>query len=435
MIEINGKHTDAVVQTPDGHDDLLDDMAVEQIQKMVSHEAFQEPVAIMPDSHAGSGAVIGFTMPLGNRVCPNTIGVDIGCGVDAVNLGPLPEFDLREADKKIREAVPFGFEVHDKPIAGFRNMPLEPMDDMLRHFSNEIDEHISHLGYGNFYIDDLLERVGYDKERAEQSIGTLGGGNHFIEISKSENTDDYWIVVHSGSRGLGLNIAQYWQNKATEERNGEMETIDYEAIREGFEGKEIEREIERRKAILPDPEHVRDTDLDYLEGEEAHGYYIDMLFAQQYALLNRDKIIREITDALEARKKGRHIRSIHNYIDFSDGIMRKGAIKAQTGHHSVIPLNMRDGTLIVEGKGNEDWNYSAPHGAGRMMSRTRAFNELSVGQFSREMGGIFSTSVGQSTLDESPMAYKPASVIEMAIEPTAEVIDRLTPVLNCKADQ
>ncbi|WP_330630712.1 RtcB family protein [Halocatena halophila] len=287
------------------------------------------------------------------------------------------------------------------------------------------------------YYNNLLDRVGYDEKRANQSLGTLGGGNHFIEVAQSETTGDYWLVVHSGSRGLGLSIAQYWQNRATDimDEKAAVE-IDYEAIRENFDGEDIKHEINRRKVEGPDQD--RNTDLDYLEGEEMDGYLADMVFAQWYAMKNRKMILDSISTELDTFEEGvigkSIISSTHNYIDFDDMVIRKGAIQAHENQKAVIPFNMRDGTLLVEGKGNPDWNNSAPHGAGRIMSRTRAFNELSAGEFAREMDGIFSTSVGKETLDESPMAYKSTEVIEEAIEPTATIVDRLKPVLNCKAE-
>lgn len=469
-LHFDGESTDAVVKTTN-----IDEATKEQIQEIVDHEAFDGDIVIMPDAHYGAGAVIGFTMPLGEYVVPNTVGMDIGCGMYAVNYGPELPLPLEELDREVRKAVPFGFEVNSGTDYHVGNdFPWEECKEKLQVFGEEVlgrevDEDWFD-GYGIGYFKNVCERTHTDVNRAICSMGTLGGGNHFIEFSKSVETGDYWCVIHSGSRGIGGNIAQHWQEwahiacddrphrirdflktvpdryyKFNEDATGDKELLDWvqggmgedwkrmDVVAEDNEGEEIEEwKNTLNKARLIAKEGFEHP-LNYLLSEVADGYFIDMIFAQRYASENRKEMMRRITDILGVEPVD-SIESIHNYADFEDGIIRKGATPAHDGERGVIPFNMAEGSLIVEGKGNPDWNYSAPHGAGRRMSRSQAFRELSFDDYAEVMDGIYSTSVTEETLDEAPMAYKDSDMIEGSIAETATVVERLEPVMNLKAE-
>jgi len=460
---IEGESTTATVMT-----DQYDDNCGEQIQTIADHEAFENPIAIMPDCHYGSGAVIGFTMSIGERVVPNTVGVDIGCGMTARHLGDdlfadAPEYiGMPEIDELIRSNIPFGREVYDYEEQNYHivdDFPWDECQDTFEKFVEAVDwldqsDVDEFMGYGKAYFMDVCQRVHYDQSRAINSLGTLGGGNHFVEIAESEKNGDYWVVVHSGSRGIGLSIAQHWQDKATQFTTARknIEDVpddlrpylkenwkpDADAIRSDFEGEEIQRMFDRISGAIqeygPNADN-RNNDLDWLEGDEALGYCIDMIFAQRYASESRRIMVDTVADLIGNATEVEYVESTHNYIDFQDGMIRKGATKANEGERLIIPFNMRDGTIVCRGKGNDDWNMSAPHGAGRRMSRTRAFSELDVDEFHDTMSDVFSTSVNEETLDEAPAAYKDTAVIESVIEETAEIEDRWTPVMNLKAEE
>lgn len=460
---IDGESTNAEVMLPESE---LEEGVVDQIQEMIDHEAFTEDVAIMPDTHVGSGAVIGFTMPLGDRVVPNTIGVDIGCGMYAVNFGNV-EYDadtLRQWDEEIRDKVPMGFNVRQDGAYHLGNdFPWAKATEKLEKFSDERNM-VVRDGYDLDYFKDLCKRITWDEDKSEEenekawkdmqtrainSVGSLGGGNHFIELGHSEKTD-LWAIIHSGSRKLGLKIAQHHQERAVELRSAEMFQKDVlpegyreyanaklephaEKIRNDFEGKDIGQVFDIISQARQEAVENFDDDLAYLEGEEANQYFVDMIFAQMYASQSRKFMMSQVAEVVGAIPKS-PIESVHNFIDFEDVTIRKGATRASEGEVAVVPFNMKDGTLLVEGKGNEDWNNSAPHGAGRVMSRTQAYEDLSVDDFEEEMDDVVSSSVTEETLDEAPGAYKSADLIEEAITPTAEVVDQIRPVLNLKAE-
>lgn len=433
MFDITGEYTSARVFLEESE---LEETAREQIGTLVNHAAFRNPVRVMSDAHWGKGSVIGFTMPLGDRVVPNTIGVDIGCGLTAAKLGSDLSPAGEELDRQVRRRVPMGSNVRSNSEYEMDRFPWEQTTETAAGFQESYGRSFdSFTGYDMAYFEDLCHRAGIGTKRAIDSIGTLGGGNHFIEFNRSLTTGDYWVVVHSGSRGLGYNTATYWQERATEcmdQREGPDVEAEIQRIREEYEGKEIERRIDELNDRASERSPDRNETLDYLEGEEANGYFIDMIFAQQYASENRREMIRNITDIL-AVDPDEVIESVHNYIDFRDLVIRKGATRAYDGERIIIPFNMRDGTLICEGKSNPDWNFSAPHGAGRVMSRRAAFRDLDLDEFREQLSGVFSTSVNKDTLDEAPGAYKDHTLIERAIEPTAEIVDRLDVVHNLKA--
>jgi tRNA-splicing ligase RtcB len=431
MFDIEGEYTSARVFLEENE---LEETAHEQVQTLVDHAAFRNPVRVMSDAHWGKGSVIGFTMPLGERVVPNTIGVDIGCGLYAVNIGPELPVSGEELDKRIRSRVPMGSSVRSNTDYDMeQEFPWHKANETVEQFEESYGRDLHFDGYDMEYFTDLCHRVGVSENRAINSIGTLGGGNHFIEFGRSTETDDLWVVVHSGSRGLGYNTAKYWQDRATEcmdQREGIDVEAEIERIREEYEGEEIGRRIDELKENLTDRD--RNDTLDYLEGEEAYGYFIDMIFAQRYASESRREMAREILDVLGVGSRD-EVESVHNFIDFDDLVIRKGATRAYDGERIIIPFNMRDGTLICKGKSNPEWNFSAPHGAGRVMSRRQAFRDLDLDAFREQMSDVFSTSVNEDTLDEAPGAYKDTALIEQAIEPTAQIVDRLEVVHNLKA--
>ena len=446
-IEITGEHTTATVYV-----DELEENCEEQIQEIVDHEAFQQPIKIMPDTHWGKGAVIGFTMPFEDRVVPNTIGVDIGCGMLARKLDdPFESYTAAEVDEIVRDVVPMGFDVHDDGDYHLADdFPWDEIQHDWDHFAaqNDIDLPVE---YGIDYADDLTSVVGYDLTRLINSIGTLGGGNHFIEFSRDHH-DDVWVVVHSGSRGIGLSIANWWQELATTETSTRKSMDDVpeeyrpylsddwkpkaEKIREVFDGEEIQVMFDELSQVIQ--EHgpgtdSRNTDLDWLDERSIPGYLRDMLFAQRYASENRKHMLDLIEQALGVDHHD-EIESVHNYIDFEDQIIRKGATPAREGEFGVVPFNMADGAVIIKGKGNPTWNHSAPHGAGRVMGRREAHRTLDVEDFEVRMEDVDNFNDKDEILDESPMAYKDVDPILERMTETATMVDWLKPVLNIKAE-
>lgn len=375
----------------------VENEATEQIHKMAMCEAYNDCIIrIMPDCHAGKGCTVGTVIKIQDKVVPNTVGVDIGCGMLVCELGNI-DIDLKKLDETINAKVPYGFASHEKAIA---------IDNALEslHCLREID-----------------------LDNATRQIGSLGGGNHFIEVNVDDE-DNKYLVIHSGSRHLGVEVCSYYQKLANKTLNN-IGAIKRELIArlksEGRE-KDIEKELARvQKTNL-------DKELSYLCGNNYEMYIHDMRIVQEYALLNRMAIALIISNAMGWRINS-YFETIHNYVDVNNKILRKGAVSAHTGERLIIPINMRDGSLICVGKGNEDWLCSAPHGAGRLMSRTKAKEILSMEEFTQTMTGVYSTSVCQSTLDEAPMAYKPIDEIIECVEPTVEIVTQIVPIYNFKA--
>ncbi|MBS6780964.1 MULTISPECIES: RtcB family protein [unclassified Akkermansia] len=371
MITINGKYTEARVFT-----DELEDLARTQIKDVCHHPAFEgSRVRIMPDVHAGAGCVIGFTAELKtDKVIPNLIGVDIGCGVLTARLNALPDF--AEFDARLRERVPSGMHARSSVHQALLDDP-------------ELDEEIARI---------CVDVLRTDKDRHRRSIGSLGGGNHFIEIAQGDR--DTYLCIHSGSRNFGLKIAEYYQKLATA-------TCPNEYL------------VQRKKGLC------------YLEGENTLNYMRDMKVAQRFAALNRRVMLHELMDNAEGLES---FDTVHNYIA-EDNIIRKGAVQASAGCKLIVPLNMRDGSVICIGKGNEEYNNSSPHGAGRKMSRKKAKSSISLEEFEASMQGIFSTCVSRATLDEAPMAYKDGNSVLDNIHETAEIVERIRPVYNFKSPE
>ncbi|PWJ11628.1 RtcB family protein [Ruminococcus flavefaciens] len=400
MIILNGKYNSAKVFT-----DNIEQDAIAQIIAFCSQPMSEgAQIRIMPDVHAGAGCTVGTTMTITDKVIPNLVGVDIGCGMETVRLKEK-HIELQKLDKLIYEKIPSGFAIREKP----------------HRYGEKID--LTEL-YCYKHIDPL---------RAEKSIGTLGGGNHFIEADKGEDGSIY-IVIHSGSRHLGVETAKFYQNEAYRRLNKSSDKEAAELIaRLKAEGREKQIQSELKKLA-----NTKTTDvpkhLAYCEGELFEQYIHDMKIVQKFAMLNRQAMMDEIIKGMHLHVE-EQFTTIHNYIDTDTMILRKGAVSAQEGEKLLIPINMRDGSLICTGKGNGDWNCSAPHGAGRLMSRSQAKQSFTVSEFKKQMAGIYTTSVNAQTLDECPMAYKSMEDIVDNIGDTVEINEVITPIYNFKAGE
>lgn len=344
----------------------------------------------MPDVHCGKGSVVGFTSTLGEKVIPNVIGVDIGCGILLAPFTTNKEISFEVLDKVIRSEIPSGTSVRSSIYSGLHNNYTK-----IGKLFSEIEEGIR----------DICTNTDQDFERVLKSIGTLGGGNHYLEVDKNPNNLTA-LSIHSGSRNFGLQIANFHQKKAIAYR----QFVDKDLL-EGFE-----------------------KDLAWLEGDMALAYLKDMMVAQKYALLNRAVMLDIICTKMNFELDlDNYVESIHNYIDFDNKIVRKGAISAKEGEKLVIPISMADGVILGKGKGNLDWNNSAPHGAGRLFSRNKAKELLSLDEYKSKMSNVWSSCISQGTLDESPMAYKGLDFILSSIGPSVDVIEVWKPVYNYKA--
>lgn len=404
MQEVKGKWNTAKVFT-----DVVDEKSLQQINGLCDQEFTSgAKIRLMPDVHAGAGCTIGTTMTIKDKICPNLVGVDIGCGMETLCIKAASEvsrnFNGADLDKIIRKNIPSGFNIRKFPHAFVEQVEW---DNIKGH---------------------------YNKKRAWLSLGTLGGGNHFIEADRDDEGNLY-IVVHSGSRHAGLEIADYYQEQAWRQLNGNAEEDCRKLIeRLKAEGKEqeIQEKLEELKAQISTD---IPKDLAYVSGELFDDYINDMRIMQHFAMLNRKAMVQSISIGLRIKQEDiiEQFTTIHNYIDTEKMILRKGAVSAQKGEKLLIPINMRDGSLICVGKGNEDWNCSAPHGAGRVMSRNKARKELSLEEFKAEMSGIWSSTVNLETIDEAPMAYKTMDDIVANIDPTAEIVKVIKPIYNYKA--
>ncbi len=428
MIELKGKYTDATIFIDDVEPGLI-----EQVYSVINSPASNGlKVVIQPDCHVGKGVCVGFTMELGNLLTPNWLGVDISCGMMSAKFGKNTKLNLEELDSEIRKRIPMGFNVHDS--IKFRDIPFDKIQENANLFVTKYNDKFktSYIAptYNEKWLNDKLKSIDMDATKFYESIGTLGGGNHFIEVGKSDTYGDYWVTIHSGSRNFGLKIADYWTNVA----NGKISSTSSEYNKERdniIQNTYPKSDIPKKLKELKDKYKVG-VGKEFLMGDDLMGYLFDVIFVQEYAYSNRMTMMNIIKDILKIKGFDEVINTIHNYVDFNDFIIRKGAISSYKGQKMIIPFNMRDGILLCEGKSNSDWNNSAPHGAGRLMSRTEAKSKVDIDKFKRSMKGIYSTSVTKDTLDESPFAYKDSKIIEMAIEPTATIIDRIIPILNIK---
>jgi RNA-splicing ligase RtcB len=398
MLEIKGKVNTAICFAK-----VIEDEAVEQIRRMCDYEFTEgSRIRIMPDVHAGKGCTIGTTMTVKDKAVPNIVGVDIGCGMYTVNLGKA-EVDMERMDAAAH-FIPSGMNV---------------WESRKEHF-------------------DLLELRCYRELKEirwlECSLGTLGGGNHFIEIDRAADGTKY-LVIHSGSRNLGKQVAEFYQRLAVDLNKGKEEFFARrDALIEEYKAAGRRSEIEKalkalkwksRKATIPE-------DLCFVYGQYLEDYLHDVEICQRFARRSRELMAEIILQRLGIEEIDA-FHTIHNYIDTDEMILRKGAIAAHAGEKVLIPINMRDGSVLAIGKGNPDWNFSAPHGAGRIMSRTAAKEQLDLDEYRREMEGIYTTSVNEATLDEAPMAYKSLEDIIDVIGESVDIIEVLKPIYNFKA--
>lgn len=399
MFEIKGKINTAVCYAK-----VVEDEAIEQIRRMCDYEFTEgSKIRIMPDVHAGKGCTIGTTMTVKDKAVPNIVGVDIGCGMYTVNLGK-DDIDFEKLDEAAH-FVPSGMNVWEGRQERFDLTALRCYRSLR------------------------------DTKRLERSLGTLGGGNHFIEVDRAEDGTNY-LVIHSGSRNLGKQVAEIYQqlaidlNKGKETYFEERDAIIRE-YKEAGRRKEIQAALEaiswnRREATMPE-------DLCFLYGGYLKDYLADVEICQTFAKRNRERIA-EVLLERTGMSGTTPFHTIHNYIDTKEMILRKGAIAAHEGEKVLIPINMRDGSVLAIGKGNPEWNYSAPHGAGRIMSRKKAKENLNLDDYKQEMEGIYTTSVNEATLDEAPMAYKSLEDIIDVIKESVTVIDVMKPIYNFKAN-
>lgn len=412
MIELTGKYNSCKIFT-----DVVDNNTISHILAFLNQESLEgSKIRIMPDCHDGKGAVIGTTMTINDKVIPNVVGVDIGCGMHTAKLKER-RIEFPKLDSVIHSMIPSGGTIRDS---------------VHKYANNTRIEDLRCLGRSNCHVSIPV---------ADTSIGTLGGGNHFIEVDVDKNGEKY-LVVHTGSRRLGKDIADYYQQLAYEEltNTGEKAKKIFKEMQESLiaemkksgRTKDIQTElaklkVERKHTDIP-------YELAYLEGALFDDYIHDMQIAQEYAYWNRKAIIDTIVKAMKWHIVD-EFETINNYIDTDNMILRKGSISARDGEKVLIPINMRDGSIIAIGKGNPDYNYSAPHGAGRLLSRSAAKESIGMDEFRKSMNGIYTTSVCKSTIDESPMAYKSIDSILSNIQDTVDVVDIIKPVYNFKASE
>lgn len=398
MFEVRGKYANALIFT-----DTADESSIAQVQQLCNQEfASGSRIRMMPDIHAGKGCTVGTTMTITNKVVPNLVGVDIGCGMETVCLNES-ELDFARLDECIRRKIPSGFAIRKKPHALASQTEISKL------------RCIKHV----------------DIKRALLSVGSLGGGNHFIEVA-ADDDGLLFLIVHSGSRHLGVEVAEWYQQEAYRRLNG-SDSISASVLVAKLKAAGRHNEIERELAKLRNTKTTAvPKDMAYAEGALFDDYIHDMRLVQRYAALNRQAMVSEILQEMGLTAK-EQLTTIHNYIDTDSMILRKGAVAARAGEKLLIPINMRDGSLLCEGLGNEDWNFSAPHGAGRLMSRSQAKKTFSLKEFESQMQNVFTTSVCNGTLDECPMAYKDMQSILDNITPTVKVLKRLYSRYNFKA--
>ena len=416
------------MKTIDGYDvkiftDNIEETALEQIKELLSINVFSDKkIRIMPDVHAGAGCVIGFTGDLGDKVIPNIVGVDIGCGMRVLNLGKISDIDYHAFHEYIRENVPSGKIVREDRF-GFKPLIGEGMD-----IYREAKQLVTEL---------YCYRELKDSGRINKAIGSLGGGNHFIELDKDDDNNVY-LVIHTGSRNLGKQVADIYQVKAIKHLTAGVDEFEQTIKRTIKEYKaagrraELQNVIKKMRKEHKEAEPSLPADLCYVEGDAREQYLHDMRLCQWWAVLNRKLISRLLLRFFPEVDVKEEFESVHNYIS-DENIIRKGSISAAEGERCIIPLNMRDGSLLFTGKGNQDWNCSAPHGAGRVLSRTQAYEKITMEDFEASMQGIYSESVNDFTRDESPMAYKPAEEIIDNIGDTVNIDSIIRPIFNFKA--
>jgi RNA-splicing ligase RtcB len=399
MTELKGKYNEAKIFT-----DIVDEASVSQVLLLLDQEfTAGSRIRLMPDIHAGAGCTIGTTMTISDKIVPNLVGVDIGCGMETVKIKE-EHIELQKLDKLIYEKIPSGFDVREK----------------------------THRYFGEIDLKELCCYKQINPLRAEKSLGTLGGGNHFIEADTDDEGNIY-LVIHSGSRHLGLEVACFYQEEGYKELNSASKS-EIESLISDLKAQGREKEIQKRLKKLNNVQRTSiPKSLAYVSGNLFDCYIHDMKIVQKYAELNRQAMTDEILKGMKLHEE-ESFTTVHNYIDTDSMILRKGAVSAQKGERLLIPINMRDGSLICIGKGNDDWNRSAPHGAGRLMSRSAAREAFTVSEFKNQMNGIYTSSVNKGTLDECPMAYKKIDDIIDNIADTADIEKIIKPIYNFKAN-
>ncbi len=418
------------MKTIEGYDvkiftENIEESALEQIKELLSIDVFSDKkIRIMPDVHAGAGCVIGFTGDLGDKVIPNIVGVDIGCGMRILNLGKLADIDFHAFHEHIRSTVPSGKIVREDKF-GFKPLMGEEMD-----IYREAKKLVTEL---------YCYREIKDSARINKAIGSLGGGNHFIELDRDDDGNVY-LVIHTGSRNLGKQVAEIYQAKAVKHLTAGADEFEatirrtIEEYKAAGRRSELQDVIRKMRKNHEEAEPSLPAALCYVEGEAREHYLHDMRLCQRWAALNRKLISMLLMRFFTEVQPLEEFESVHNYIS-DDNIIRKGSISAAEGERCIIPLNMRDGSLLCTGKGNPDWNRSAPHGTGRVLSRTQAYEKITMEDFEASMQGIYSESVNDFTRDESPMVYKPASEIIANIGDTVTINTIIRPIFNFKASK
>lgn len=402
MMEIKGKVNTAICYAK-----VVEEEAIEQIRRMCDYPMTEgAKIRIMPDVHSGKGCTIGTTMTIKDRAVPNVVGVDIGCGMYTVNLGK-GSIDFEKVDEAAH-FIPSGRNVWDGRQEKFDLTGLKCYRELK------------------------------DTKWLERSLGTLGGGNHFIEIDQAADGTNY-LIIHSGSRNLGKQVAEHYQQLAINLSRGYGDYLEkrdaiIQSYKEQGRKSEIQAALKQLKWEVYEAETPMPEDLCYLSGKYLEDYLFDVEICQAFARRSREKMAEILLDRTKMAG-GEGFHTIHNYIDTSEMILRKGSIAAHQGEKVLIPINMRDGSVLAVGKGNPEWNYSAPHGAGRIMSRTKAKNTLTLEEYQKTMAGVYTTSVCESTLDEAPMAYKSLGDIIDVIRETVDVIDVMKPIYNFKASE
>lgn len=422
---------------------LIDLETIKQIRKMIQHPSMENAhVRVMPDCSRAYGCCIGLTSELTNKIVPRFVGGDIGCGISCHPIEKLLNGrTIEQIEKIIKDSVPMGSGrecIFDIPIVSEEELTkclnssydeaVLFCQEYLRKFKIDLFEKLP--SYNKEWLKNLCKKIHSDYDYDLRCLGTLGAGNHYVEVNKGQN-DMFYLTVHCGSRNLGSHVCAYHQAKI--EDNNRIDYDEYEDKLKQFNRKI--KDSKMRKSFIDKTKEDMKSKLhtEYLENDEAHEYYFDMIFSQKYAQLNRMLIIKKIFKELDVEfKEEKIIESIHNYIDFEKLILRKGAIVANKDQMCIVSLNMRDGILLCKGKGNQEWNYSSAHGSGRLASREATRQKYSMQQYKKSMEDVYSTTVCEETLEECPMAYKDTDIIKKALEPTVEIIEHLKPIINVK---
>jgi len=428
MIELKGKYNkDCKIFIDD-----IEEGVYTLVQAILDQKVSENvKVRIMPDVHVGKNICIGFCMPVTNMLNPNHIGVDIGYGMLSARFSGSYKIDLEKFDIAVKMNVPMGFNVHENAV--FETIPFNDVqivaDKFISEYNKKFGTTYSSPQYNEKWLSKKLKDIRIDENKFWKALGTLGSGNHFQELGIDSN-GDYWITIHSGSRNFGLKVADYWNNIANSNMKITPDTYNKELdnIKQNtFPKNLIPKKIQELKET-----YTIGVNKEYLQGDDMIGYLFDMIFAQKYAEWNRSTMLNIVQKILNVDKFDEVISTTHNYIDTKDLIIRKGAISSYVGQKMIIPFNQKDGILICEGKSNEDWLNSGPHGSGRKESRSKAKEKYSVEEVKKSMKGIYTTSVCKETVDESVFAYKDSELIEKLIEPTATILDRIKPIWNVK---